>query len=55
MNNTVHIVMEDEVGEMATIRRTFDNAAAAQKYVNDPEQLGHLFVVEVTVESEYNQ
>ena len=51
MSDDVHVVFADAVGEMATIRRAFDNASAANAYVKDPDQPGNLFVVPLTVET----
>jgi len=53
MMSDVYIVIEDATGEMATIRRVFDNKQAANQYVNDPNQLGNLFIVQCSVESAY--
>lgn len=49
----VWIVLEDSVGEMARIRRVFATETAANAYVNDPKNMGHLFVKNEQVETEY--
>lgn len=46
------IVHEEPHGD---IRRVFDNEDAAQNYVEDPEQLGNLFIIQARLESEYER
>jgi ribonuclease HI len=54
MSDEVYIVVEDSAGEMATLRRAFHNEDDANAYVEDPQQLGNLFVVPLAVDSSYD-
>lgn len=51
MSDDVYVVYECAIGELPTIRRAFDNETAAEAYVDDPDQLGNLFVVQLTLEA----
>lgn len=51
MGDDVYVVFEDAIGKMATVRRAFDNETAAEAYVDDPDQLGNLFMVQLTLEA----
>lgn len=51
-SNNVWIVIEDGFGS-SQIRRAFDNLEAANAYVDDPHNAGHLFTEQVSVDSRY--
>jgi hypothetical protein len=48
--DSVWVVLEDGVGEMSRVLRVFDNPTAANSYVDDPDNAGHLFVEKLEVE-----
>lgn len=51
----IYVVGEDYLDGKTRIYRAFDNEDAAVSYVDDPDNLGHLFIEELTLEAEYDQ
>lgn len=55
MSETIYVVIEHRTDVLrSTIRAAYRTESAANQYVEDPEQLGNLFVVPVPVESSYD-
>lgn len=55
MSETIYVVIEDRTDALrSAIRAAYHTETEANRYVEDPEQLGNLFVVPVPVESSYD-
>jgi hypothetical protein len=54
MTEEVYIVVEDRLDERTRMLRVFDNRPAANRYVDDPDNAGHLAVEHESVESSYD-